>query len=322
MGIIFFIPLLMFGLPENYVQNAAAIAYVPPPLKQIEDGVNIKNVTCTEGLELVLKQSTGNPACVKPSSVSKLIERGWAIHFLPDYTVDNNNSEIFSLGNYKIETMTVSYFDESLGFLAKPSATGEYPAVVMIHEWWGLNENIKEMAEKLASHGYIVLAVDLYNNQVGTTSEEARQLVTSFNSEVGIENMKSAISFLKTEYSAEKVGSIGWCFGGGQSLNLAMNNSDLDATVMYYGQVSSNPEKLLNISWPLLGIFAGEDQGITEDAVKQFEMQLNELEIENEIYIYPGVNHAFANPSGDSYAPEESKDAWEKTLNFFNSNLK
>ena len=322
LGMIVLLPLLMFTLTENYFPNAAAIAYFPPPLKQIEDGVNPKNVTCTEGLELVLKQSSGNPACVKPSSVSKLIERGWAIHILPDYTVENNNSEIFSLGQYEIETMTVSYFDESLGFLAKPSATGEFPAVVMIHEWWGLNENIKEMAEKLASHGFIVLAVDLYNNQVGTTSEEARQLVTSFDSEVGVENMNSAISFLKTEYSTESIGSVGWCFGGGQSLNLAMNNSDLDATVMYYGQVSSDSEKLSNISWPLLGIFAEEDGGITVDSVKQFETQLNDLGISNEIIIYPGVDHAFANPSGDRYAPEESKDAWEKTLLFFNNNLK
>ncbi len=316
------VPLLMFGETENYFQGAEAIAYFPPPLKQIKDGVNPSQVTCTEGLELVLKQSNGQPSCLKPSSVAKLIERGWAIHILPDYIVGNNNSEIFSLGKYNIQTNDVSYFGESKGFLARPTIPGEFPAIVMIHEWWGLNDNIKKMAEKLASHGYIVLAVDLYNNKVGTTSEEARQLVTAFDIEVGVENMNSAISYLKTEYSTENIGSIGWCFGGGQSLNLAMNNSDLDATVMYYGQVSLDPEKLSNISWPILGIFAEKDQGITLESVKKFETQLNNLNITNQIISYPGVDHAFANPSGDRYSPEESKDAWQKTVKFFNENLK
>jgi carboxymethylenebutenolidase len=320
--IISIVPLLTFGLTENFIQEADAIAYFPSPLKQIKEGVNPSEVTCTEGLELVLKQSNGQPSCLKPSSVAKLIERGWAIHVLPDYTSGNNNSEIFALGDYDVEVMTVSYFDETQGFLAKPSEQGEFPAIVMIHEWWGLNENIKEMAEKLASHGYIVLAVDLYNNKVGTTAEEARQLITSFDSEVGVNNMNSAISYLETEYSAENIGSIGWCFGGGQSLNLAMNNSDLDATVMYYGQVSSDSESLSNISWPLLGIFAEKDQGIPVDSVKEFESYLEDLGIVHEIIIYPGVDHAFANPSGDRYAPEQSKDAWQKTVKFFNENLK
>lgn len=319
--IISIVPLLTFGLTENFIQ-VDAIAYFPPPLKQIKEGVNPADVTCTEGLELFLKQSNGQPSCLKPSSVEKLIERGWAIHILPDYTSENNNSEIFALGDYDVEVRTVSYFDETQGFLAKPSEQGEFPAIVMIHEWWGLNENIKEMANKLASHGYIVLAVDLYNNKVGTTTEEARQLITSFDSEIGVNNMNSAISYLETEYSTESIGSIGWCFGGGQSLNLAMNNSDLDATVMYYGQVSSDSESLSNISWPLLGIFAEKDQGIPVDSVKEFESSLEELGIVNEIIIYPGVDHAFANPSGERYAPEQSKDAWQKTIKFFNENLK
>jgi len=316
------VSLLMFVSINNYFQDAEAIAYFPPPLKQIKNGVSLSDVTCTEGLELVLKQSNGQPSCLKPSSVSKLIERGWAIHILPDYTPENNNSEIFPLGEYDIEVKTVSYFEQTKGYLAKPSVQGEFPAIIMIHEWWGLNDNIKEMAEKLASHGYIVLAVDLYNNKVGTTSEEARKLINSFDSESGINNMNSAISYLKTEYSTEDIGSIGWCFGGGQSLNLSMNNPDLDATVMYYGQVSTDSQELSNIAWPLLGIFAEMDKGIPVESVKKFETQLDDLEITNEIIIYPGVDHAFANPSGERYAPEESKDAWQKTVEFFNENLK
>lgn len=307
---------------KNVVEEAEAIAYFPAPLKQIRDGVNPSNVTCTEGFELVLKKSNGQPVCLKPISVAKLIDRGWAIHVLPDHTTENNNSEIFSLGSYQIKSGAITYYEGTTGYLAKPSEEGQFPAVVMIHEWWGLNENIKEMAEKLASHGYIVLAVDLYGNQVGTTSEEARKLVTSYDSQEGIQNMNSAISYLMTEESAESIGSIGWCFGGGQSLNLAIANSDLDATVIYYGQVQTDSEKLSQISTPLLGIFAEKDRGIPPESVKLFESELNNIGISNEIIIYPEVDHAFANPSGERYAPEESKDAWKRTIDFFNENLK
>jgi len=298
------------------------LAYFPPPLKQMSQGTLPNNVTCTEGLELVLKKSSGLPACVKPSSVEKLIERGWAIHILADYSPQNNNSEVFEEGKYDVESEIVTYFENSQGYFARPISEGEFPGIVMIHEWWGLNDNIKEMAEKLASHGYVVLAVDLYNGSVATTSDEARQLIGSFDSQEGVENMNSAVSYLRENNDSEKLGSIGWCFGGGQSLNLALNNGDMDATVIYYGQLVSDTEKLSSIKWPVLGIFAELDNGIPPEKVREFEASLNELGITNEIHIYSGVNHAFANPSGDRYAPEESKDAWKKTLEFLNAKLK
>lgn len=322
LGIFLLIPLLLFTFAGNYIQETFAITYFPPPLKQIQDGVKPNEVTCTEGLELVLKESNGKPACLKPSSVAKLIERGWAIHVLPDYSPENNNSQIFSMGQHEIITEEVQYFSDTTGYLARPSTEGEYPAVVMIHEWWGLNDNIKEMAKKLASHGYSVLAVDLYNNQIGTTSEEARKLVTAFDSIEGLNNMEAAIEYLKTTQSATSVGSIGWCFGGGQSLNLALENKEIDATVMYYGQVTSDSQRLSNITWPVLGIFAELDKGIPVDAVEKFRGELDNLGIDNEIIIYSGVDHAFANPSGERYAPDESKDAWNKTIQFFDKNLK
>lgn len=298
------------------------IAYFPPPLKQISQGVELSHVTCTEGKAIVLKQSNGLPACVNPSSIEKLILRGWAIHILPDYSNENNNSEIFNLGEFMTESEIVAYFGDTMGYLAKPSIDGNFPGIVMIHEWWGLNDNIKEMADKLASHGYVVLAVDLYDGDVATTSEQARELITSFDSSQGIKNMNSATAFLNENYSLEKIGSIGWCFGGGQSLNLALNSDDVDATVIYYGNLVTDTEELSSIHWPILGIFAELDKGITIETVNAFESSLNELEIENEITIYPGVDHAFANPSGERYAPDESKDAWGRTIAFFESNLK
>jgi len=311
----------LFGFSQ-LTDSAFAIAYFPPPLKQISDGVDPANVTCTEGLEIVLKKSNGNPACLKPASVAKLIARGWAIHILPDYENELNNSEIFALGNYNVETQDVNYFNDIQGFLAKPIDEGLFPGVVMIHEWWGLNDNIKEMAEKLASHGYVVLAVDLYNGEVAITSDQARQLITSFDTNVGIENMNFAASYIQENHNVQKLGSIGWCFGGGQSLNLALNNQNMDATIIYYGSLITEQESLSNISWPVLGIFAEFDQGIPVEMVNDFETSLDDLDIPNEIHIYPGVDHAFANPSGERYAPNESKDAWKKTIEFLELNLK
>jgi len=310
-------------LSSQTYDYATGIAYFPPPLKQIQEGTEPTGVTCTEGLELVLKLTNGQPACIKPSSVEKLIQRGWAIHVLPEYEKnENNNSMIFSSGNYEVIIEDVQYLENINGYLAKPASGGDHPGIIMIHEWWGLNDNIKAMAEKLASHGYVVLAVDLYEGQVGTTAEEARQLIGSFDGSKGLHNMNSAASFLKDQYNPSKMGSIGWCFGGGQSLNLALDNEEMDATIIYYGQIETEKEILSTIDVPVLGIFAELDQGIPTEKVKEFEAALNELEIPNEIHIYPEVDHAFANPSGDRYAPEASMDAWQKTIEFLEMNLK
>lgn len=322
LGIFSLIPLLLLSFAGMGIQDTSAIAYFPPPLKQIQEGVKPTEVTCTEGMELVLKQSNGQPACIKPSSVAKLIERGWAIHVLPDYSFGNNNSEIFSIGQYETTVETIEYLNGTKGFLAKPISEGEFPGIIMIHEWWGLNENIHDMAEKLASHGYLVLAVDLYEGQVGTNADEARQLIGSFEQSKGIENMNSAVGYLQENYSPTSMGSIGWCFGGQQSLNLALNNDDMDATVIYYGRLVTEPEQLSLIDWPVLGIFAELDNGIPLETVEKFEESLNKVGVENEIHIYPGVDHAFANPSGERYAPEESQDAWDKTIKFLKENLR
>ena len=191
----------------------------------------------------------------------------------------------------------------------------------MIHEWWGLNENMKETAAKLASYGYVVLAVDLFNGDVANNAQKATQMVSGFDQEQGTANMNSAVDYLQSNYDIDKIGSIGWCFGGGQSLNVALNNENMDATVIYYGKLVTEQDTLSKIQWPVLGIFAELDQGIPITQVQEFENSLNELEIPNEIHIYPGVDHAFANPTGERYAPAETDDAWEKTLKFLKENL-
>jgi carboxymethylenebutenolidase len=239
-----------------------------------------------------------------------------------------NNAEMLGEGlKYDVTAEDVDYFASARGYIAQPTEEGSYPGIVMIHEWWGLNGGIKDMARQLAGEGYLVLAVDLYDGEVAATADEARALRTAIDEERTIENMNAAIARLRAE-GATSLASLGWCFGGGQSLQFALARGDgepplgLDATVIYYGSLVMDVAELAKLQWPVLGIFGGEDQSISIESVNAFEAALNELNIENEIHIYPGVGHAFANPSGASYAPDETRDAWEKTLTFLKRNLK
>ena len=203
-----------------------------------------------------------------------------------------------------------------------------FPAVVMIHENKGLNDHIKNMANLLAKEGYVVLAVDLFNGEVTTDQKRASELTQSIrdNPDAAITNLKGAVKYLASlpNVNPEKIASLGWCFGGQQSLQLALNSEDhpLAATVIYYGRLVTEPETLSKIKWPVLGIFGDQDQSIPVTTVEQFEEALTKNGITNEIYIYQGVGHAFANPSGDNYAPNETKGAWHKTLAFLNKYLK
>ncbi len=133
--------------------------------------------------------------------------------------------------------------------------------------------------------------------------------------------MRAAVRYLK-ETGTGRVGSIGFCFGGAQSLNLAISGEKLDATVIFYGRLNADKDALAVIKWPVLGIFAGEDKHITPEHVHAFEQALEELGIEREIIVYPGVDHAFANPSNPQYAPEETEAAWKRTLAFLKKYLK
>ena len=294
----------------------------PSPLQQVKDGTSPSQVACNEGLELVLKTSDGSPACVMPSSMESLIERGWADHVLPDVDPDVvQNSDLMKGGSHMVETSNVTYGNNT-GFLAVPTSDGPHPGIIMIHEWWGLNENIEQTAEKLASHGYVVLAVDLFDGEVATDAKSAMELTGAFVQDDAIINMNNAVNYLETTHDVDMVGSIGWCFGGQQSLVLAMNNDEMDATVIYYGRPVLEPEALSSITWPVLGIFAELDQGIPPETVDEFRDALNEAGVINSISVYHNVDHAFANPTGERYDPDAADDAWNATLLFLSQELK
>src|SRR5215212_2764418 len=226
-----------------------------------------------------------------------------------------------------IQNTTVNYYDNASGYLVYPvlnpnNNTQKLPAVVMIHENRGLNDNIKDTADLLSRQGYVVLAVDLFGGKVTADPNRAMELssIVRNNPDIAIENMKSAVRYLTSleNVNGSRIASLGWCFGGGQSLRLALNSEDhpLAATIIYYGNLVKDTAALSKIKWPVLGIFGDQDQAIPVDSVMQFQQALNEIGVTNEIYIYPGVGHAFANPSGENYAPQETADAWKKTLEF------
>jgi len=238
-----------------------------------------------------------------------------------DTPITKNIDVLKSEKNLPIIAEEVSYFEKAIGYYARPNDGATYPGIVMIHENRGLRPETKMAAEQLAKEGYIVLAVDLLGKAV-ETQDEARALTANFKEEKGVENMRKAVQFLRRE-GAVKVASLGWCFGGRQSLELATSGEKMDATVGYYGAgMPTTKEKLAPIKWPVLGIFGDKDQAIPVETVHEFEASLNTLGVRNEIHIYPGVGHAFANPSGMNYAPEATRDAWEKTLAFLDTSLK
>jgi carboxymethylenebutenolidase len=204
-------------------------------------------------------------------------------------------------------------------------ATSELPGVVVIHEWWGLNDNIRAATRRLAGQGYEALAVDLYEGGVAETPSEARGLMEQAmqNRDRLIVNLEAAHNFLSEEIGSPRVGVMGWCFGGGMALNAALADPQtLDATVIYYGRVSdAERSELETLQMPIMGHFGMEDSSIPVESVRQFEQMLNELDKNAQIYLYEGAGHAFSNPSGQNYDPEAAAQAWERTTEFLRTHL-
>lgn len=213
--------------------------------------------------------------------------------------------------------------DQYTGYLAKPSGDGPFPGLVVIHEWWGLNDNIRAESDKLAKAGYAALAVDLFGKST-TDPQEARKMTQNLDQQAATTQLIAAANYLRSLVYVpdDKVGSIGWCFGGKQSLLLAINDPKLATAVIYYGQPVTDPKELAKIKASVLGIFGEADESIPMSTVQKFRQALTEAGVRHEIYTYPGAGHAFANPTrGDSYKPAAAEDAWKKTLVFLDSKL-
>jgi len=210
------------------------------------------------------------------------------------------------------------------GYVARPTdVEGPLPGVIVIHEWWGLNDNVRAMARRLAAEGFEALAVDLYGGRSASTPDEARALMEGVNEnpEGARANLRQAAAWLR-ERGVPSIGSLGWCFGGGWSLQTALLlGDDADGAVVYYGFVETDPDALAPLEAPVLAFFGGQDRGIPLETVRAFEQALIGLGKQAEVVVYPEAGHAFANPSGRNWEPTAADDAWERTIAFLHETL-
>jgi carboxymethylenebutenolidase len=197
--------------------------------------------------------------------------------------------------------------------------------LIVIHEWWGLNDWVKEQASKLSDQGYVTLAIDLYRGKVATTPDEAHQIMRGVPEDRAKRDLHAAFEFLASQPNVRKdrIGAIGWCMGGGYSLDVALQESALAADVINYGHLATDTESLKKINAPILGIFGAQDKGIPPADVKKFAEALENMGKKIEIKIYEDAGHAFENPNNrEGYRPADAADAWQRTVNFLASTLK
>ena len=208
------------------------------------------------------------------------------------------------------------------GYWARPEGDGAYPAVIVLQEWWGLNEHIMDVTRRIAAEGYVALAPDLYKGQVATEPDEARKLVMELDMPAAVDEIGSAIDFaLAQEFVAgDKAAIVGFCMGGRLVLMTALANDNLAVAVPFYGSPLA-PEEAAGVKAPILGLYGADDGGIPVEGVLAMQEALTAAGIENEIQVYEGAPHAFFNDTRDSYRPEAAADAWQRMLTWFEKYL-
>lgn len=226
------------------------------------------------------------------------------------------------------QTGWVEYFsgeDTVRAYFAIPDGEGPFPALIVIHEWWGLNGWIQGNADEFARRGYAALAIDLYRGGVATSSDEAHELMRGVPEGRAARDLRSAFAYLasRSDISKEKIGSIGWCMGGGYSLAAALNIDQLAASVICYGRLITEEDEIQKIACPVLGIFGAADRGIPEASVKVFERSAQKLDKNVRTTIYPAAGHGFMNPNNKTgYDEKATEDAWQRIYAFLDSKLK
>lgn len=211
------------------------------------------------------------------------------------------------------------------GYLAAPEGAGRKPAVVVIHEWWGLNDFAKGKADSFAKQGYVTLAVDLYRGKVTTDADVAHQLMRGLPDDRALRDLQAAVTYLRSrpDVDAKRIGSVGWCMGGGWSLNLALAEPTLAGAVIYYGHLMTEDATIQKLKVALVGSFGGKDQGIPAESVSAFQAKARALQKNVFFKIYPEAGHAFASSSDPKvFRPDDAKDADARTDSFFRKVLK
>ena len=214
----------------------------------------------------------------------------------------------------------VNYFatdSAARGYLAAPEGDGPFPSLVLIHEWNGLTDRVRQVADAFAAEGYVALAVDLYSGRTGRNAEENRALTREVRSDEAtmIANLDAAVGFLRGRSDVTgKVAAMGWCFGGGVALSFALGGENHEGTAIFYGSLVEDPEILRSITHEVYGTFAELDQGIPPDQVNRFAAALREIGVANDIHVYDDVNHGFwLRVDGNRELREApALDAWQR----------
>ena len=224
---------------------------------------------------------------------------------------------------------SVNYFTEdskTSGYIVAPDSEGKKPGLIIVHDWRGLKLRIKEFADALADEGYVVLAADMYRGKTGSNSAENRALVRESTADPDfiIHNLNAAANYLRSrdDVISDKIGAMGWCYGGGIVLSFGIGGEHHEATAIFYGRLVDDPVKLKKIGHEVLGLFGENDGGIPPTVVRRFEKALREAGIDNEIHIYDDVGHAFflhidKKPEGRKAAT----DAWMRLKDYLNRTL-
>lgn len=212
-----------------------------------------------------------------------------------------------------------------VGFLAMPRDAAEpLPGIILVHEWWGLNDATKDIARRLAAAGYVVLSVDLYGGRVATTPEQAQPLMANLyeQPEAARINLRQAYDYLDKYALAPRVAAMGFGMGGGWALQTALMLPDtLDAVVMFHGQLVVDRSRLAPLRMPILGFFGAEDRSLPVRDVQEFRASLQQAGKNAEILIVPGADQGFATAGSPSFNAEAAADAWRQTVAFLDRNL-
>ena len=222
---------------------------------------------------------------------------------MPDFTIEHAGLEI-------------------QGYLAEPEDEEAKAGLIVIQEWWGLTDDIKEIADRYSVEGYLAFAPDLYHGQAATEPDEARKLAMSMERDIAAQEIDAAIAWMKAEHGLAKVGCVGYCMGGGLTLATAIRpSSNVDAVHVYYGGGMPSAEQIATITVPVLGSYGAEDGGIPAEQVDMLREALTSNGVTNDITLYPGAEHSFFNDTRPAYNEDAAMDSWMKSVEWFDEHL-